>query len=87
MAVQGCLRLPKAALTSRELHEGCPTIHKMCQYVPTRGLVWYIDDISDTIENEADDDDLRRMLKEDYTLPRDEDDHEKEKREIVSWMH
>ena len=46
----------------------------MCQYVPTRGLVWYIDDISDTIENEADDDDLRRMLKEDYTLPRDEDD-------------
>ena len=46
------------------------------QYVPTRGLLWHIDDTLDTIENEADDDDLRRMLKEDYTLPPDEDDPE-----------
>ena len=28
MAVQGCLRLPKAALTSRGLHEGCPRLSK-----------------------------------------------------------
>ena len=48
----------------------------MCQYVPTRDLLWHIDDILHTIENEADDDDLRRMLKEDYTLPPDEDDPE-----------
>ena len=46
------------------------------QYVPTRGLLWHIDDTLDTIENEADEDDLRRMLKEDYTLPPDEDDPE-----------
>ena len=26
MAVRGCLRLPKAALTSRGLHEGCPNL-------------------------------------------------------------
>ena len=48
----------------------------MCQYVPTQGLLWHTDDILDTIENEADDDDLRRMLKEDYTLPPDENDRE-----------
>ena len=45
----------------------------MCQYVPTRGLLWDINDILDTIENEADDDDQRHMLKEDYTLAREED--------------
>ena len=31
----------------------------MCQYVPTRGLLWDIHDILDTIENEGDDDDQR----------------------------
>ena len=29
----------------------------MCQYVPTRGLLWDIDDILDTTEDGADDDD------------------------------
>ena len=51
-------------------------MHEMCQYVPTRGLLWDIDDILDTIENGADDDDQRHMLKEDYTLAREEDDPE-----------
>ena len=101
-AKDGCSRLPKAALTSRGLHEGCPRlpfkeikisrelkrVHKMCHYVPTRGLLWHIDDILDIIENEADDDDLRHMLKEDYTLYLlTKTNLSMWKREIVSWMH
>ena len=62
----------------------------MCQYIPTRGCLWHIDDILDTIDNEADNDNLRRMLKEDYTLLPDEDDPEYvEKRNHVmdAWMN
>ena len=54
--------------------QGSRKIHKICQYIPIRGHLWHIDDILDTIDNEADNNDLRHMLKEDYTPLPDEDD-------------